>query len=255
MIGKACAALIGCFLSAVPASTEAAANPVQAAARLRVPILVYHNVAPLHPGETREQREFDIEPAMFEAEMRTIRDEGYTVISLRALVDALTGGSPVPARSVVITFDDGWQTQFAHAFPVLVRMGYTATFFVFTAPIGRRSEFMTWKELQEMQAAGMTIGSHSRTHPYLNKTPALKNELSGSRKDIERQIGTTPAFFAYPFGEKADSLKVAVRDAGYRAARGFGGGAWNSKENLLSLHSVPAPPGVASLRSLLRSVK
>jgi peptidoglycan/xylan/chitin deacetylase (PgdA/CDA1 family) len=220
--------------------------------RVRVPILVYHSVAVLHPDEVPRRRAYNVEPPVFEAQMQMLRDEGYTVISLSALADALVGGPPVPARAVVITFDDGWRTQFENAFPVLARMGFTATFFVFTAPIGRDPRFMTWADLRAMQSAGMSIGSHSRTHPYLTRSHSLTMEIVGSRKDIERVLGRAPDFFAYPFGENAARLKAAVDSAGYRGARGFGGGVRNSADDLWNLHSVPVTADLSVFRCLLR---
>jgi peptidoglycan/xylan/chitin deacetylase (PgdA/CDA1 family) len=241
------------MLSAAPRWLQSqSTNAGQPLGRVRVPVLVYHNVAPRLDGESRRQRELNVDPREFESHMQALRAEGYTVISLRALEKALAGGAPVPARSVVITFDDGWKSQFEHAFPVLRRMGFTATFFVFTSPIGRDARFMTWAELREMQAAGMSVGSHSRTHPYLSRSTALTAELTGSRAAIERQLGTAPEFFAYPFGEKGARLTTAVRDAGYLGARGFGGGAWNSRDDLWNLHSIPVTADLAAFTRLLR---
>ena len=81
------------------------------------------------------------------------------------------------------------------------RFGLTATFFVFTTPIGKDSKLMTWQQLRELQAAGMTIGSHTRTHPVLpDYHAALHNEVEMSRADIEQHLGRAPHFFAYPFG-------------------------------------------------------
>src|SRR5687768_917635 len=111
------------ILSAAPPWLQSQpTNAGQRLGRVRVPVLVYHNVAPRPDGETRRQRELNVDPREFESHMQALRAEGYTVISLRALKNALADGAPVPARSVVITFDDGWQSQFEHAFPVLRRM-------------------------------------------------------------------------------------------------------------------------------------
>ena len=88
-----------------------------------VPILVYHGVFPHHPGQTPDQIEYDVSPENFETQMAYLKDNGYHVISLVSLVDALTNGDTVPAKSVVITLDDGMINQYVHAFPILKKYG------------------------------------------------------------------------------------------------------------------------------------
>jgi peptidoglycan/xylan/chitin deacetylase (PgdA/CDA1 family) len=99
-----------------------------------------------------------------------------------------------------------------------------------------------------MRDAGMAIGSHSRTHPYLTRSDALTREVTGSRRDIERELGCAPEFFAYPFGEHNERLAGAVRDAGYHAARGFGGGKKHRPEHLWNLHSIPVTANMSAFR-------
>jgi peptidoglycan/xylan/chitin deacetylase (PgdA/CDA1 family) len=212
----------------------------QASDSLRVPILVYHSVMPHHPGQTREQRVLDVDDSVFVKQMEYLASGGYHVVPFATLVDALDGKASLPSQAVVLTFDDGWKNQFRHAFPILRRFGVTATFFVFTTPIGTDDKVMTWKELAALQAAGMTIGSHTRTHPVLPASHrGLHNEVQLSRDDIAQHLGRVPDFFAYPFGEwDAESAAWAQR-AGYRAARAYRGGAWNAKSDLYHLRAVP----------------
>ena len=224
--------------------------PHAGAADLHVPILVFHNVAPHVAGRSAAARAYEVPPAVFEEEMAYLRDRAFTVVPLSALVGALTGGPPVPARAVVITFDDGWVTQYLNAVPVLRRFGYTATFFVFTNPIGRDTRFMTWDQLRELQREGMTIGSHSWTHPRMTglSPRAIHDQVAGSRATLEKRLGTRIDFFAHPFGEHPPEIEAAVREAGYVAARGFPGGAWNSPDRRWALHSVVATENVARFR-------
>ncbi len=240
------AALVALALPILSAAAAAAPRPASVATStlvgdsLRVPILVYHSVMPHHPGQTSEQRVLDVDDSVFVAQMRYLVDGGYHVVSLDALVDALEGRNTLPRRSVVITFDDGWENQYRHAFPILRRFGVTATFFVFTSPIGKDDLVMTWPQLRELQDAGMTIGSHTRTHPVLpSYHRSLHNEVAMSRADIARHLGRAPDFFAYPFGEWDAESAASARSAGYRAARIYRGGAWNTPSSLYHLRAVP----------------
>ena len=207
---------------------------------VRVPILVYHSVFPHHPGQTHEQRVLDVDPTVFTEQMQYLVNGGYHVISFEQLVDALDGRANLPARPVVITFDDGWENQYRHAFPVLRKLGMPATFFVFTSVIDHDPRNMTWTELREMQAAGMTIGSHTRTHPILpDDHRGLAFEVDSSRADIRRHLGSAPLFFAYPFGAWDRRALSEARHAGYEAARLYGGGTWNDRSRMFALHAVP----------------
>jgi peptidoglycan/xylan/chitin deacetylase (PgdA/CDA1 family) len=236
-LGAVAVLTIGATASSHHATPAASRPPADS---LRVPILVYHSVMPHHPGQTAEQRVLSVDDSVFVTQMRYLVDGGYRVVSFGALVDALEGRDTLPNRAVVITFDDGWANQYRHAFPILRRFGLTATFFVFTTPIGKDSKLMTWEELRELQDAGMTIGSHTRTHPSLpDYHAALHNEVAMSREDIKEHLGRAPDFFAYPFGAW-DSLSAAwARTAGYRAARTYRGGAWNRPADLYHLRAVP----------------
>src|SRR3954467_2700531 len=132
----------------VLALNHALANPpaVRQPDSVRVPILVYHSIAPHHPGQSTDQRELDVDPAVFHAQMSYLAQTKRPVISLSSLVDAIEGRVTLPARAVVITFDDGWQDQYEDAFLVLKQYGFTATFFVYTSAIGHGPAFMTWDE-------------------------------------------------------------------------------------------------------------
>lgn len=212
----------------------------QARDSLRVPVLVYHSVMPHHAGQTREQRILDVDDSVFVEQMQYLASGGYHVVSLGALVDALEGKAQLPRRAVVITFDDGWANQYHHALPILRRFGATATFFVFTSVIASDKRNMTWKQLAELQAAGMSIGSHTRTHPSLpHSHRTLRDEVQLSRDDIAKHLGRVPEFFAYPFGDWDKESADWTKRAGYRAARTYRGGAWNSSADRYHLRAIP----------------
>lgn len=220
---------------------------------VRIPILVYHNIAPHHPGQSRVQAELDVDTSTFREQMAYLAEQRFKVISFAAFVDALQGRTPVPEHAVVITFDDGWKTQYERAVPVLHQLGFTATFFVYIATIGPDPGFMTWDQVRELKQLGMTVGSHSVTHPFLTKldAAALRTEVDSSRATIARNLGDSVDFFAYPYGAWNDAALAAVRTAGYRAARDIGGGAWNRPSDLFALHSVQATDDMEEFKRAL----
>lgn len=189
----------------------------------KVPILVFHIIRPSYPTDSQAVKNLAQTPEIFDAEMKYLQDSGYHVIAFRTLVDYLRSGTTtLPVHPIVITFDDGWGDQFKYAFPILQKYHYTATFFIFTNPVGTRG-FVTWDDLRALRDAGMDIGSHSRSHPFLTKITDPKilwNEINGSKLALERNLGITVTEFAYPFGRFDATSTEMVKKAGYTAARG-----------------------------------
>jgi peptidoglycan/xylan/chitin deacetylase (PgdA/CDA1 family) len=240
-VGAVAAVLVALTVyTATPSGRGAAATSTPAADSLLVPILVYQSVAAHRAGEPRAERLAEVPDSVFALQMRYLVDRGFHVIPLATLVDALERHDTVPARSVVLTFDDGWANHYRNVVPVLRRLGLTATFFVYTTPIGTDNRFMTWDQLSELQTAGMTIGSHAWTHERLTEMHKwLRDEVTSSRTELAQRLGRAPDFFAYPADAWDEAVVAAVRSAGYRAARGGSVGVWNGSADLYHLRSVP----------------
>jgi peptidoglycan/xylan/chitin deacetylase (PgdA/CDA1 family) len=214
-----------------------------------VPILVYHIVRPSYPTDDQAVKGLAQTPEVFEAEMKYLAESGYHVIPFSALEDHISKNTLLPAKPIVISFDDGWGDQFKYAFPILEKYHYTATFFVFTNPIGTRG-FMTWDDLRALRDAGMTIGSHTRSHPFLLKITdpvILWNEIDGSKKTLEKNLGITVNEFAYPFGRYNATTTAIVKKAGYRSARGdyVRKDSTQSIDKLFELSALNAPTSIA----------
>ncbi|MBK8647578.1 MAG: polysaccharide deacetylase family protein [Gemmatimonadetes bacterium] len=148
----------------------------------------------------------------------------------------------LPPKAVVITFDDGRLNQYTNAIPVL-KLGFTATFFPFTHAMDRNPRYFTWAQFKELQQAGHTIGSHTSLHVRVDKMKDAKQmhtEVTGSREQLQAKLGATATeYFSYPFGALAAAGDSAVRAAGYRAARAYTGGPWNSIRDRWRLKAVP----------------
>ena len=230
-----------------PATTSPTGAPqatVPATATTSVPILVYHIVRPSYPTDTRAVKALAHTPEVFDAQMKYLADAGYHVVSFADLERHLTDGAPLPKNPIIISFDDGWSDQFTYAFPILKKYHYTATFFVFINPIGRRG-FVSWSDLREMRDAGMTIGSHSKSHPFLTKITdptVLWSEIDDSKKTLEKNLGITVNEFAYPFGQYNADIVALVKKAGYTSARGdYYRGAGQTMDRLYGLSALNAP--------------
>ncbi len=204
-------------------------------------ILVYHHITPHLPGEDGATRAMTVAPAAFARQMQHLHDASYVVVSFAAVVDCLTKGESLPAHAVVITIDDGWESPYVYALPVLDKLGFTATFFVVTNMISEDGkDLLSWKQVLDLDRRGMTIGSHSRSHPNLTVLgdTRLKDELVGSKSALEKRLMHSVRFFAYPYGNVNARVIAATRAAGYDAARGTIDGVEQHATDLFQLKVV-----------------
>jgi peptidoglycan/xylan/chitin deacetylase (PgdA/CDA1 family) len=235
------ASLIG--TASLPVAASAKVRPAAPPDSLRVPILVYHNIQPAAEGKAVHSADLTMRPEIFAQQMRYLKDHQIPVVSFSALLDALDGKRTLPPHAVVITFDDGRVNQYHNAFPLLKQLGFSATFFPFTHAMGRNPRYFTWDQLREMQDAGMTVGSHTSLHVRVDKmkdAAQMRTEVTGSRTLLGEKLGEqATALFSYPFGALASAGDSAVKAAGYRAARAYTGGPWNSARDRWRLKAVP----------------
>ena len=162
----------------------------------------------------------------FRQQMQALKDLGITVISMEDFLAWRRGEKNIPARSTVITIDDGYNDSYTQAWPVLKEFGYPFTMYVYTNYISAGGRSITWAQLAEMRDAGVDIGSHSVSHDNLAKPKKAKNpnyeewlveELKGSKDLIEKNLGITVKTLAYPFGIHNEKVMQAGLDAGYEA--------------------------------------
>lgn len=153
---------------------------------------------------------FSVAAADFGAQLDIIRALGLAGCSIaRALV--------APTSAVAISFDDGDIGQAVRAFPALASRGMTATFFVTTSWVGT-SRYASWDQLREMSAAGMSIQSHTHTHPFLSELDAraLRDELRRSREILDDRLGQRTTQLAFPGGDAPrPELRHVLHEEGY----------------------------------------
>jgi peptidoglycan/xylan/chitin deacetylase (PgdA/CDA1 family) len=173
----------------------------------RIPILMYHSISELDDSKRHPYYRTATAPRIFDRHLKFLNDNGYRTTSLSNAVRCLRGPGGDAKKTVVITFDDGFQDFYTNAFPALSRYGFSATMFLPTAYIDRDArkfngvECLTWSQVRELQNAGMQFGSHTVTHPQL-KNLDLKNlddEIRCSKQRIEEELGCGVASFSYPY--------------------------------------------------------
>jgi peptidoglycan/xylan/chitin deacetylase (PgdA/CDA1 family) len=199
-------------LPAAPADVRGAA-----ARRKQIPILMYHVVSA--PPAGAANAELWVAQDRFADEMHALRHAGYWAISLRQAFDAWQHGGPLPKHPVVVSFDDGYLSQYTHARPVLKKLGWPGVLNLELRNLG--SKGITEHQVRALMADGWELDSHTLTHPDLTTVgdAQLRRELAGSRREIRRRFGSrTAEFFCYPAGKYDARVVAAARAAGYRGA-------------------------------------
>lgn len=189
----------------------------------RVDILMYHSISD-YEGPT------NIPSNIFAAQMKALDASGLPVITLDDLVAARNGGDPLPERSVIITFDDGFLDFEATAWPVLLRYGFPAINYIPTGHAGTTDiwetgtparPLMDWRTIAALAEEGAQFGSHTVTHARLPwcTEDELQQELTVSRQELEDRIGRKVEHFAPPYGAVNQSVIAAV-STHYRSSVG-----------------------------------
>jgi peptidoglycan/xylan/chitin deacetylase (PgdA/CDA1 family) len=188
-----------------------------AARRMHIPILMYHVVSA--PPAGTANAELWVAETRFASEMRALKRAGYWAITLRQAFDAWQHGGPLPRHPVVVSFDDGYLSQYTHARPALKRLGWPGVLNLELRNLGPKG--ITEHEVRGLMGDGWEVDSHTLTHPDLTTVgdEQLRQELVGSRREIRRKFGSkTAEFFCYPAGKYDARVVAAVRAAGYRGA-------------------------------------
>lgn len=189
-------------------------------------ILMYHAIG--QPGEPASA--FVMPASRFEKQITSLKRLGYRPIPLSQFLACQRDNLLPPARSVVITFDDGYADNYSYAFPILCQYNIPATIFLVSGFVGLSNQWdhggqlegralMSWSQIQELMEHGVQFGAHTCTHPALTviSSNRVEEEITLSRKQLESRLGAPVELFAYPYGDYDSSIQAMVEQAGFAA--------------------------------------
>jgi peptidoglycan/xylan/chitin deacetylase (PgdA/CDA1 family) len=160
---------------------------------------MYHRIVP--DAEARQVLNgLLVTPEVFSAELLALHDDGWTTITLGQLAQDMQDGSKPPAKTFVLTFDDGWWDGFAYAAPIMAQYGFVGTFFVISSR--GAPDFLSPAQMVSLEAAGNEIGDHSVSHYALaGHTYSVDyNQICAAADAIAANLGHRPSSLAYPIG-------------------------------------------------------
>ena len=233
------------------------ASPLDAVLLRKAAVVVaFHRIE-----DTDDSDSLSIGVEMFERYCRFFRRH-FQVVPLRELVSALERREPV-GRRLAITFDDGYLDNFENAAPVLERLSLPATFFVVSRFIGSTivpwwdrargvsHPWMTWDQVRSLHQRGFDIGAHTRTHVDLGTAIGrdARDEIVGSRHELEKQLAVPVDLFAYPYGRPnnlVEANRTLIREAGFRCCCSCFGGVVHQGADPFHVARVPISPWYTS---------
>lgn len=183
--------------------------------------LLYHHVGPVRPHTYPEST---VSPERFERQIQWLNRRGYVGIRPSEWLNWVRERKSLPAKPIMLTFDDAYADTADIALPILRKCGFSAAVFVVTERLGGTNswdeaqgcgtlQLMTAEQIRYWAGQGIEFGAHSRTHAHLNELTAseLSAEVAGSKNDLTALLGLPISSFAYPYGEFNDKVCDLVR--------------------------------------------
>jgi peptidoglycan/xylan/chitin deacetylase (PgdA/CDA1 family) len=189
---------------------------------IRVSIIGYHDL-----GENLPETAMRIHTSKFRKQMETIHQLGIKVITMDQFTAWKKNGTPIPEKSILITFDDGWKSTYTDAFPVLKEFGFPFTIFLYKEYVDIGGKSLSTAMIQEMLANGASIGCHSVSHPFpvtvknfRKKGPDpydafLRKEMGESKYYFESKFPVKVNTYAFPGGFYTDEMLKLSGEFGY----------------------------------------
>ncbi len=187
---------------------------------IRVPILMYHYVENVTDTRDTIRQSLSLSPYTFEEEVKTLIGAGYTFMTNAELSDALSGKNPLPAKPIVLTFDDGYRDFYTDVYPILKKYHVKATAFVISGFVGYPNNMFAWQIKQLAREGLVEIGAHTVDHAWLKgmQQKELVYEINQSKKTLEYVTGKRIVSFAYPYGVFDVAAIQMLAAAGFTSA-------------------------------------
>jgi peptidoglycan/xylan/chitin deacetylase (PgdA/CDA1 family) len=182
---------------------------------------MYHHVNS-YIGEQKTSASLTVSMETFQQQLDYLQQKGYASVSLDELMAVLKQqGVGLPAKPIIITFDDGYEDTYSQALPLLRGHNFKATIFLVTGLIESSAAYLNWRQVKEMQASGLiTFGNHTWSHLALTGKPreVILKEITLAQDQLMSFTGQKAEFFAYPYGGDTAAVESVLTELGIKGA-------------------------------------
>ncbi|WP_242953964.1 polysaccharide deacetylase family protein [Clostridium felsineum] len=178
----------------------------------QIPVLMYHEI-----DDSKGINLMKVNKEAFKQQMKYLKDNKYNTLTIDEFYDCIVNNKKVPSKSVLITFDDGYEDDYKNVYPILKKYNFHATMFIITGYLDKGTVYLKSNEVKEMSDNGIDIEGHTVSHPYLDKLTynnQLK-QLEESKIKLENVCKKTVRFIAYPYGAYNKDTINAEKKLGY----------------------------------------
>lgn len=214
-------------------------NQSSSTKQVAIPILMYHHIRNYTNPQDKLGENLSVSPQNFDLQMSNLKTKGYTSISFDQFIQNIKNKIALPNKSVIITFDDGYDNAYINAFPILKKYGLTGSFAIPTGLIGRNG-YMTWSQIKKMKAQGQEFVAHTVSHANLTSISdtQLHYELSQSKKDLDQILNQNTQTIVYPYGKYNSKVIDETKKDGYLIGRTTNYGETFSIDNLFEMKII-----------------
>lgn len=194
----------------------------------------------------------NIDPDEFQKHLTYLKDHKFNVVTLGDALLLLRHDKIIMENTVVLTIDDGYASFYEHGMPLLRQYGFPATLFVNSGSVGS-ADFMSWKQLEQIQREGIEIGNHSHSHShFVNFGPVqqirlFREDLRQSQHMFKERLGQSPTLYSYPYGEYTVPMLTVLKEEGLIGAAAQNSGVISEQSNLFALPRFPVAGKYAGL--------
>ena len=195
------------------------ADAAKILSKKEVPILCYHNIREFSNTASAVMKTNTVKPAAFAAQMKALADAGYQTILPEQLYDYLVYDGPIPAKPIMITFDDTRIDQFTNGEVEMKKHGFKGVFFIMTVAINRPG-YMSKEQIKSLSDDGHVIASHTWDHHMVTKYAGedWNTQFVKPKAKLEEIIGKPVTDFAYPFGLWNTAAIPELKKSGHKMA-------------------------------------
>lgn len=196
-----------------------AASAAEVLGRKQIPILCYHQIRNWKASDSKTAKDYIVQENDFREQMKMLADSGYHTILPDELYQYLNENTPLPAKPIMLTFDDTDLDQYTLAAPQMKKYGFKGVFFIMTVSLGR-PRYMTKDQVKELSDEGNVIASHTWDHHNVKKYQGEDwvTQLDKPTKKLQEITGKPVKYFAYPFGLWNEQAIPELKKRGFVAA-------------------------------------